>query len=300
MNLNFQINRTEDLVYGYSYFSAFANIDNISPVPVTTNLIVSPTGQIRCEVWAGHSVRDYSGSAGYNLLSDLIYACTNGQWTLYINKGHASEQQFKFNISMSGLTTNVLTVVNVITPTNNQTDLPTNTIFQWSVPAIFTSASVSAFKLSGPFIGSAFLSGSPTNWPAPAAMPYGTTSFNINCSANNYPNVTITMPVDSNSNPVQTWNPQAQLNTSKSLKFVVGAPAPLPVQITGSNLQAGGGNLSFAFQTLAGRPHTIQSRTNLTSGTWINVTNFVGDGSTRQFAFPTTNSFGEYFRVMTQ
>ena len=82
------------------------------------------------------------------------------------------------------------------------------------------------------------------------------------------------------------------------ISFVVGAPAPLPVLLT--NLARVGGNLQFSFQTLAGRPHTIQSRTNLVVGSWVNLTNFIGDGSLKQFVFPATNPPVRFFRVQTQ
>jgi len=80
--------------------------------------------------------------------------------------------------------------------------------------------------------------------------------------------------------------------------FVVGAPAPLPMLLT--NLTRVGGNVQFSFQTLAGRPHTVQARTNLVVGTWINMTNFIGDGSLKQFSFPSTNPLIQFSREQTQ
>jgi hypothetical protein len=59
-------------------------------------------------------------------------------------------------------------------------------------------------------------------------------------------------------------------------------------------------NIEFSFQTEAGHSHTIQSTTNLLTGAWINVTNFAGDGTVRQFAFPATNLRAQFFRVETQ
>ena len=64
-------------------------------------------------------------------------------------------------------------------------------------------------------------------------------------------------------------------------------------------LQPAGGIFQLSFQTQDGHTETLQSTTNLASP-WIDVTNFMGDGSVWQFTFPTTNSVDEYFRVKTQ
>ena len=46
-------------------------------------------------------------------------------------------------------------------------------------------------------------------------------------------------------------------------------------------MQASGANLNLSFATQPGRAYTIQMRTNLTSGPWISITNFPGNGSMR-------------------
>lgn len=73
---------------------------------------------------------------------------------------------------------------------------------------------------------------------------------------------------------------------------------PSPAQL--ANLAASAGNIEFSFQTLSGHSHTIQSTTNLLTGSWINVTNFAGDGTVKEFVFPTTNARAQFFRVETQ
>ena len=149
--------------------------------------------------------------------------------------------------------------------------------------------------LSGPV---ADLSVTATNWPSAPALNYGTNRFDVSYNYNNFPGVTFTTPVDTSSNPVETWNTTVTLNSVAFSPFVVGAPAPLPVLLT--NLTRASGNLQFSFKTLAGRPHIVQSRTNLSHGAWINLSNFVGDGSLKQFAFPATNPPVQFFRVLTQ
>jgi hypothetical protein len=74
----------------------------------------------------------------------------------------------------------------------------------------------------------------------------------------------------------------------------------LAVQITNAPPQTSGGNFQLGFQTVPGRTETVQMRTNLFLGNWVDVTNFVGDGSSYQLSVPITNSPGKYFRVITQ
>ena len=166
-------------------------------------------------------------------------------------------------------------------------------MFYWSGPSNYSTLVVDL--LSGP---AAFPPVTATNWLSAPTLNYGSDRFDVNYTSNNFPGVTFTTPVDASSNAVRTWITTVNLSSESFNNFVVGAPAPLPVLIT--NLTRAGGNLQFSFQTLAGRPHTVQARTNLTVGAWINLTNFVGDGSFKQFAFPSTNLPVQFFRVNTQ
>jgi hypothetical protein len=60
------------------------------------------------------------------------------------------------------------------------------------------------------------------------------------------------------------------------------------------------GNIEFSFQTSSVHSYTVQSTTNLLTGSWVNLTNFTGDGTVKEFAFPTTSSPTQFFRVETQ
>jgi hypothetical protein len=129
-------------------------------------------------------------------------------------------------------------------------------------------------------------------------LSYGTNNFSVTYSSNDYPNVTISTPVDAQMNPVRTWTTHLTPQSTAGSQFVVGANGPQAVHLV--NVVRSGGGLQFAFTTVAGRPHTLQSRTNLSVGSWIDLTNFTGDGTPWQFRFPTTNPPVEFFRVKTQ
>jgi hypothetical protein len=199
---------------------------------------------------------------------------------------------YSFQVSVSGLDTNLLQIVNILSPANGAVNIATNPAFYWSGATNYSSLSV---DIAGGV--SANLAITATNWPSAPNLNYGTNRFEVNYISNNFPGVTFTIPVDNNLNPIRTWTTVVNLKLAAASSFVVGAPAPLPVHLV--NSQNSSGNFRFSFQTLAGRPHTIQTRTNLTVGAWMDLTNFVGDGSLRQFNFPTTNST-RFFRVNTQ
>ena len=71
-----------------------------------------------------------------------------------------------------------------------------------------------------------------------------------------------------------------------------------PVQLANPNRT--GGNFQFQFLSESGKTNTVQSRTNLTLGTWVNRTNILGDGSTKTVTLPVSSAPTEFFRVSTQ
>jgi hypothetical protein len=289
VNLQFGFIRSQDPNLGEIY-GASVSFNSVSPAPTTTNSVRSPNDYFSTEQYPGGG----SGSGAIlSSLGDVLNEFTNGLWKIYINQDSPTQQVYSFQVSISGLDTNLLKAVKVFLPTNGAVNIATNPAFYWVGPSNFTTLQIEL--LSGPV---AFPPVTATNWPSAPTVSYGTNRFDVDYNSNNFPGVTFTTPVDASSNPVRTWTTTVNLTSEAFDNFVVGAPAPLPVLIT--NLARAGGNLQFSFQTLAGRPHTVQARTNLTLGAWVNLTNFTGDGSLRQFIFPVTNPPVRFFRVDTQ
>jgi len=81
-------------------------------------------------------------------------------------------------------------------------------------------------------------------------------------------------------------------------KITDGATLALPVSLL--NPQRLSGNFQFQFLSQSGKTNTVQSRTNLTLGLWINRTNILGDGSTKTITLPVSTAPTEFFRVSTQ
>ncbi len=288
---------TVDNAHGYY---AIPELTHIDPAPVSIDVVQASDPSLYGEVFSGDTSYDTSSSPTYTNLAELISACTNGPWTLIINMGNPGEQDFTFNVSIPSLTTNILGSAVMLVPMLNASNVVTNTAFQWSGPVGYNSTFIDAFQLPGfTSYDRENLPGNATNWPSPPALDFGTNGVTLVYMSNGYPNVTTTIPVDGDLNPIFSWSNTADLEIDTENPFVVGATGPAPVQLTGSPQSAGSGNFQLAFPTIPGRPEIVEVRTNLVLGSWVTLTNFTGDGSSHQFVFPTTNS-GQYFRVITQ
>jgi hypothetical protein len=64
--------------------------------------------------------------------------------------------------------------------------------------------------------------------------------------------------------------------------------------------QQNGSNFQFQFLSQSGKTNTVQSRTNLTLGTWLDRTNILGDGNSKIVILPVGSASTEFFRILTQ
>ncbi len=247
VDLQFFIIRSQDPNLGEIYGGS-VSFNSVNPAPTTTNSVHSPHDYFSTEQYPGGG----NGSGAIlNSLDQVINEFTNGFWTMYINQGSPTQQVYTFQASITGLNTNVLQAVKVFLPTNGAVNIATNPAFYWVGPSNFSTLQIEL--LSGPV---AFPPVTATNWPSAPTLNYGSDRFDVDYNSNGFSGVTFTTPVDNSANPVRTWVTTVNLSSKAFDNFVVGAPAPLPVLLT--NLTRAGGNLQFSFQTLAGRPHTIQ------------------------------------------
>jgi hypothetical protein len=171
---------------------------------------------------------------------------------------------------------------------------------QWTGPGNASSVFVEAYQTSPDFVfdGYTNLPVNATIWPSPPALITGTNLFYLQYAFYNFANFTFTTPVDGSLNPVADWEPNLYLYSTAASQFVV--RSPLAVELDAAPPQVTGGNFQLGFQTVPGHTETVQMRTNLFTGQWIDVTNFVGDGTGYQLAVPITNSPDKFFRVITE
>jgi Concanavalin A-like lectin/glucanases superfamily len=285
VNLQFGIIRSQDPYFGEIYGGS-VSFNSVNPAPSTTNSVHSPNNYFNTEVYPGGGD---GGGAILNSLDQVINEFTNGSWTIYINQGSPTQEVYTFQVAISGLDTNLLKAVQVFTPANNAILLSTTPPYYWTGPSNFSTLQVDL--LSGPIAG---LPVTATNWPSPPSAGYGTNRFDVGYTSNSFGGVTFTTPMDGSSNLIDSWAATANLISQAFIPFVVAPPVVL------TNTARAGGIFQFSFQTVATHTNIVLSRTNLVVGTWIPVTNFIGDGTVKQFVFPATNPPVRFFKVQTQ
>jgi hypothetical protein len=289
VSLNLSVVREYDPGYGERYL-VFPGFDSFYPDAVTYHSVESPNN-----LFSGQWNGQYGSSSTWMYsLEAAIEEITAGDWTLYVNKGDPSEQQFTFSVAVSGLTTNILGRTTILSPAYGSVGVATNPPLQWSGPSQLPDLFVSVGPPGGSFWAYTNLISTATNWPSPPSLPSGTNDFYVQYFLTDAPYASFTTPLDAAMQPVASWTATASLRSSTTSRFVVGAPGG---RLTNAQLAPGG--LQFAFQTVAGRSHAIEARTNLTSGAWIALTNFPGDGSLKQFVFPSTDPAVRFFRART-
>jgi len=296
-NITLNIYREQDPTFG-DMFVAFPSFNSITPAGIgtTTNTIQSPSGYFNTHADQGGGG---SGSAILFSLGSVLNECTNGLWSLYINYGMPNQRQFQFSVAINGLTTNLLSAVKMITPTNGATGFPSTAAIQWLGPTNYTSLNVSKQNIDGSANVGTTLPVTATSWTP--GLIAGTNQCNISYASNNFPGVSFSVPVDSNdSQTAASWTGNLNLNTTATAIFVVTAGAS---HVTLLSPKTSGGNFQFSFLSQTGFTNTIQYRTNLTVGIWQIYTNIPGDGTSKTSSIPFSifsPSRQGFIRVSTQ
>lgn len=281
-------------------FLAFPSFNFIQPAPLTSHEIVSPNNTF--SAYQGSDGEEYITSSVQSTLAELITALEAGDWTIYINRGHPSERQYTFHVTVDALELSDLPEANITSPTEGQTGVAPDHVFTWTGPTNYD-----VLYLYSYLPGTNTPSGGYTNLASDvmiSAMPNplapGTNALYLNYTRNDFSGVSLSDPEDASFQPLTDWQAQVNLASGQTRRFVVGAAEPpaTPVQIL--NPWHTGTNFSFSLITQAGRTHTVQSRTNLSTAPWVNVTNFIGNGDTMQLFLPNSDTPEAYYRVSTQ
>jgi len=292
IGMQMEVVRAQDPASGDTWLS-FVSFLNQDPSPTTTNRISSPNGAFWC---TSEPTTGTSSSYVLNSLAAVLQEATNGLWHIYINEGSSTQQVYSFQVSITGLTTNLIPAAQILTPATGSTGVSPNTAFTWTGPANFTSDYIQVYQPGIAFEGSTNVPATFTTWPNPPVLNAGTNRFELNYSSNNVPGlVTFTTPLDNQLNPMESWNTVVNFRSTAASIFVVsGSAGPLPVSLSG--VQINGGNFQFSFPSQNGFTYTLLSRTNVALGNWVTNSSQLGDGGLKSFSIPKTNS-QQYFRL---
>ena len=277
------------------YYILFPDTSFDNPAPTTTNIVLSPYGDFGAYEWPGNG---YGFSYDVQSFDDFLTEITGDYWTIAINAGATNEQIFHFMVSVSGLDTNVFGRALISTPVAGAIRVPMNTPFEWTGPTNFDSINVYLNDADGTQEASDSLDVTATSWPSPPEPELGTNTLNLYYDDYDFNGFIATAPMNTLQQPMDNWSYGGTLTSQDSIPFVVGGGTAQPVTLVNFSLVPDG--LQFSFQSQGGATNIVQASTNLATGLWKDVTNFVGDGNLWTFVYPTNSPPVRFFRVESQ
>ena len=250
---------------GNTYYTVNVLLSSDIP-PVTYDEVDSPGNQY------GGTEGGY-GDAYFGDVASAVASATNGVWTLIVNKGDVSEQQYTFTVSANALNESSLPAVTISTPADGATGVATNTTFNWSGPATWSSLDLLDNIPDYSFYYPAYPAPTTTTW-AISGLPSGTNIFTATYATNAAQWITISTPVDNLANPFTNWVSGSQLFVSGQSDFIAGTPATGPYY-GGHTLMA---HYTFDDDTiytadLSGNGNDITQSSSIGSGSTVYITN---------------------------
>jgi hypothetical protein len=206
------------LWHGYDFYYPGLDLQVNSPAPVTYHRIESPGGHF----WQNRGTNnDSSPFAATNDLPALINLLTNGLWKLYVNREDASEELYQFQVSITGVTSNLMGKVEVLFPADGSTDVTNLPTFHWTgptnLPALYVEVNVENSYSEGDSLPS-----TATNWTPSVPLPYGSNAnFLAYYRADNFASMTFTTPTNGSGTPLSNWSALGNLATDRYSFFTV-------------------------------------------------------------------------------
>jgi Concanavalin A-like lectin/glucanases superfamily len=201
--------------YGGSTYYTLQVLVSSDAQPLTYDEVDSPQPNAAF----GGSETGY-GDSYYGDVGSLLAAVTNGLWTLTVNKGDPSQQQYTFTVSVSGITNSSFPALQITTPPDGSPAVSTNTAFVWSGPNSWNEVDVDDRNQNYSFYHFSSFSPPVTNWESPPTALLGTNIFEVTYLTNANAFVKISMPVNSQSQPFANWVSGAKLMDFAQSDFV--------------------------------------------------------------------------------
>jgi len=217
---------------GQTYYTVKPLISSDVP-PVTYDEADSSTNNPADTAAFGGSESGYGGSYYFDIGSTLN-AATNGAWTLTVNKGDVSQQQYTFTVSATGLplTDANLPTIQIATPPDGD----------WTGPATWSELDLIARTPDYAFYVPDSPSPVTTSWSV-APLPLGTNFFQVTYKTNAAAWIAISTPLNNLSQPFTNWVGGAKLVDYAESDFVTTTNA---LDFTAINNALGTVNLNWA------------------------------------------------------
>ena len=216
-----QYSTLDPFFQGQTYYTVFVSVSSDIP-PVTYDEVDSPAPDV-----AFGGSESGNGYSSYPDLASVLNEATNGVWTLTVNKGDASEKQYTFKVSASGLDPSNFPPVQIFTPGDGDQAVSTNVQFSWSGPASWDELDLADHTLDNSFYTSESPSPDTTTWND-APLVLGTNEFEVTYKTNAAAWITISTPLDSLSQPFTNWVSGSKLDDFVQSGFVTSTNPVIP------------------------------------------------------------------------
>jgi hypothetical protein len=250
----FQYSLLDPYYPGQAYYTVKTIVSSDVP-PITYDEVDSSTNNS-----AFGASENGNGITPYPDIGSAVNAATNGAWTLTVNKGDVSQQQYTFTVSATGLPLTDANLPTVqIAPPDGDLAVSINSAFAWTGPAIWSELDLVARTPDYSFYMPDSPSPATTSWSA-APLPLGTNLFEVTYKTNASAWITISTPLNNLSQPFTNWVGGAKLVDYAESGFVTSTN---PFSLTDINTALDTTNLYWA---VSGDANWFVETTNTDSG----------------------------------
>ena len=211
------------LWHGYTFYYGDVSLTTTNPAPITYHRVESPNALI----WQNSGSDNSSSSASLSLTNDLsvlVDEVTNGLWSLTLNVGDASEQNYAFSVDLANVTTGLFGNALITTPTYGSTVTTNQPLLEWTGPAQLPTLNLQISSDGFPYTlhDSAILPSTTTNWTPTVPIPGGNQSIFINYRSNLYTGATFSIPTNLvGGATVSGWSDATTISTYHYSTFTV-------------------------------------------------------------------------------
>jgi len=212
------------LWHGYTFYYGDVNLVTTNPAPVTYHRVESPNALI----WqnSGPS-NNASSSANLSLTNDLgvlLSEVTNGLWSLTLNVGDASEENYAFSVDLANVSTGLFGNASITVPMSGSTIATNPPLIEWTGPSHLPYLRISVSLDNSPYTqhDSTILPSTTTSWTPSVVLPGGDESVFVNYRSNLYAGATFSIPTNLvGGATLPGWSAKANISTYDFGNFTV-------------------------------------------------------------------------------
>ncbi len=188
---------------------------NGASAPITHHRVESPNNIIYMNT-------DFSEQSNTNLsYAAMLNECTNGLWTLTLNEGDVSQEQYAFSVSFAGFTSNMFGDTIITNPLNSAVVSTNQPLIEWTSTSLFPEVHIQVHNgLQPPVAGNWTNMVAPVNSFIPEPILAGVNYALVYYLTNDFAGITITVPTNLvEGATVADWTARGDLRSRASSSF---------------------------------------------------------------------------------